>query len=246
MMFHSGRTDCKGRRTTPTGCIGGILTADLDGCVLMANDAAHRMLEVEEPMLTGRSIYRYFPSLSNVSRRETNQHLFRTVMQSRGHREDGDTFLADICFSTYRTVSGTRFTAMILDASEELRSREESSLHQVLAGSRIAVSAVSHEVRNICGAIAVVHQNLARANLFPLNKDFEALENLVLALEKIAAVNLRPYSEQTSEVDLAAVLQGLKIVISPSLSDLDIACEWKLTPNLPLVWATSQTSSRSF
>jgi two-component system sensor kinase FixL len=55
-------------------------------------------------------------------------------MQSRGHREDGDTFLADICFSTYRTDSGSRLAAMILDASEELRTREESSLHQMLAG----------------------------------------------------------------------------------------------------------------
>ena len=214
-----------------------IITADSDGCVLMANDAAHRLLEVEEPMLLGRSIHRYFPSLSNVSQRETNHHLFRTVMQSRGHREGGDTFLADICFSTYRTISGSRFAAMILDASEELRTREESSLHQMLAGSRIAVGAVSHEVRNICGAIAVVHQNLARANLFPLNKDFEALENLVLALEKIAAVDLRPYSEQTSEVDLNAVLEDLKIVILPSLNDLGIVCEWRLEPNLPRVWA---------
>lgn len=214
-----------------------IITADSDGCVLMANEAAHRMLQVKQPLLLGRSIHGYFPSLSNVSRRETNQHLFRTVMQSRGHREDGDAFLADICFSTYRTVSGSRFAAMILDTSEELRTREESSLHQMLAGSRIAVGAVSHEVRNICGAIAVVHRNLSRANLLFGNKDFEALENLVLALERIAAIDLRPYPEQTSEVDLSAVLDDLKIVIGPSLSEQNIACEWRLGSQLPLVWA---------
>lgn len=214
-----------------------IITADSDGCVLMANEAAHRLLQVEEPLLLGRSIQRYFPSLANLSGRETTQQLFRTVMQSRGHREDGDSFLADICFSTFRSVSGSRFAAMILDASEELRSREESSLHQMLAGSRIAVGAVSHEVRNICGAIAVVHQNLARTNAFLRNKDFDALENLVLALERIASVELRPYTEQTSEVDLNAVLDDLKIVISPTLSEHDISCEWKVDSQLPLVWA---------
>lgn len=214
-----------------------IITADSYGCVLMANEAAHRMLDLQEPTLLGRSIQRYFPSLSNISGREIQQHLFRTVMQSRGHRESGEAFLADICFSTYPTHSGPRFAAMILDASEELRTREESSLHQMLAGSRIAVSAVSHEVRNICGAITAVHQNLSRTNAFPGNKDFDALENLVSALERVAAIDLRPYPEQTSEVDVAAVLDDLKIVISPSLSEFDITCQWSIDPNLPLVWA---------
>ncbi len=44
-----------------------IITADSDGCVLMANEAAHRMLALEPATLPGRSIHRYFPSLSNVS-----------------------------------------------------------------------------------------------------------------------------------------------------------------------------------
>jgi two-component system sensor kinase FixL len=79
-----------------------IITADAGGRVLMANEAAHRMLLLESAALPGRSIHRYFPSLSNVLRRDTNQQLFRTVMQSRGQREDGEVFLADVCFSTYR------------------------------------------------------------------------------------------------------------------------------------------------
>jgi PAS domain S-box-containing protein len=214
-----------------------IITTDSDGSVLMANEAAHRMLGVKGRALLGRSIHRYFPALSNISGRETSQHLFRTVMQSRGQRDDGEGFLAEICFSTYRTDSGPRLAAMILDSSEEFRTREESSLHQMLAGSRIAVGAVSHEVRNVCGAIAVVHRNLSRDPRLALDQDFEALGNLVLALERIAAVDLRPYPEQALEVDLLAVLDDLRIVISPSLNDKGIRCTWDLDPELPLVWA---------
>jgi PAS domain S-box-containing protein len=217
-----------------------IITADSEGSVLMANEAAHRMLGVAVPSLLGRSIHRYFPSLSKVSGRETSQHLFRTVMQSRGQRSDGEGFLAEICFSTYVTDSGPRLAAMILDSSEEFRTREESSLHQMLAGSRIAVSAISHEIRNVCGAIAVVHRNLSRNHRLALDKedkDFEALGNLVVALERIAGVDLRPYPEQASEVDLLAVLDDLRIVIAPSLEDKGIACVWELDPDLPLVWA---------
>jgi len=214
-----------------------IITANPDGTVLMANEAAHRMLGIKPPMLLGRSIHRYFPALSNISGRETSQRLFRTVMQSRGQRDDGEGFLAEICFSTYQTDSGSRLAAMILDSSEEFRTREEASLHQMLAGSRIAVGAVSHEIRNVCGAIAVVHRNLSRNHRLALDKDFEALGNLVLALERIAAVDLRPYPDQAMEVDLLAVLDDLRIVIAPSLEDKGIACSWELDPELPLVWA---------
>ena len=214
-----------------------IITADPDGCVLMANEAAHRMLMLESASLPGRSIHRYFPSLANISRRDTNQQLFRAVMQSHGQREDGEVFLADICFSTYRTAAGSRLAAMILDASEELRTREEASLHQMLAGSRIAVGAVSHEIRNVCGAIAVVHQNLSRSNVLTSSKDFEALGNLVLALERIAGIDLRQSSDQAAKVDLTAVLDDLRIVIAPSLREEFIDCTWNLEGDLPLVWA---------
>jgi len=214
-----------------------ILTTDADGTVVMANEAAHRMLGVKLPALLRRSIHRYFPSLANLSNRQTSQPLFRTVMQSRGQREDGEGFLAEICFSTYDTGSGMRLAAMILDSSEEFRTREESSLHQMLAGSRIAVGAVSHEIRNVCGAIALVHRNLSRNQLLAEDKDFEALGNLAAALERIAGVDVRPYPDQATEVDLLAVLDDLRIVIAPSLEDHGIQCAWKLDPQLPPVWA---------
>lgn len=214
-----------------------IVTADADGCVIMANEAAHRMLGLESGTLPGRSIHRYFPSLSNVSRCDRDQHLFRAVMQSRAFRENNEVFLADICFSTYRIDSGSRLAAMILDASEELRSREEASLHQMMVGSRLAVGAVSHEIRNVCGAIAVVHQNLSRNQLLQQNKDFEALGNLIFALQQIAAINLLQPTNRATEVDLNSVLDDLRIVISPSLSDEDIECVWTLERELPLVWA---------
>ena len=45
----------------------------------------------------------------------------------------------------------------------------------MLASSRIMMAAVSHEVRNVCGAIALVHENLARSGKLKENKDFETL-----------------------------------------------------------------------
>ena len=214
-----------------------ILTADADGRVLTANEAAHRLLGVPPAELPGRVIHRHLPALANISIQDSSQQLLRTVMQARGQREDGETFLADICFSTYRTNAGTRLTAMVLDASEDLRTREVSGLHQLLAGSRIAVGAVSHEIRNVCGAIAVVHQNLERDGLLAGNKDFEALGKLAVALERIASVNLRQAATEAAEVDLTILLDELKIVVAPSLQEGDIDAQWNVEANLPLVWA---------
>jgi two-component system sensor kinase FixL len=167
-------------------------------------------------------------------------------MQSRAQREDGEVFLAEICFSTYRTNSGSRLAAMILDSSEDLRSREEASLHQMLTGSRIAVGAVSHEIRNVCGAIAVVHQNLSRTESLDHSKDFEALGSLVRALERIASVDLRHSAGQATEVDLNSTLDDLRIVIAPALREENVNATWETEAGLPLVWADRTTLMQVF
>lgn len=214
-----------------------IFTADVQGNVLMANEAAHRMLSIASGKLPGKSIHHYLPSLRNVPGSSTPPQFFRSVMQARGRRDDGETFLADISFSTYQTNAGTRLAAMVLDTSEELRTHEVSGLHQLLAGSRIAIGAVSHEIRNISGAISAVHHNLAREGVLAADRDFEALGNLISALERIANFSLQQSNDQAGEVDLGALLDELKIVISPMLEECDITAEWTTDSSLPLVWA---------
>lgn len=61
--------------------------------------------------------------------------------------------------------------------------------------------------------------------------------NLVLALERIADVDLRQSTDHTTEVDLGAVLDDLRIVITPSLREENIASTWSVQPDLPPVWA---------
>jgi PAS domain S-box-containing protein len=223
-----------------------ILTADSDGRVLLANDAAHRLLGVEPGTLPGRSIGVYIPALVNVPGPDLHRGSFRTVMQCRGRREDGEVFLADVWFSTYRTSAGARLAAMIVDTSEELRTREEVGLHQLLTGSRILVGAVSHEIRNVCGAIAVVHANLARGGALAGNQDFEALGTLIRGLEKIAAMELRQTANQATAVDLSSLMDELRIIMEPSLRENGIAVHWEIGDDLPPVWADRQSLMQVF
>jgi two-component system sensor kinase FixL len=223
-----------------------IFTADADGSILIANDAAHRLLLVERDKLRGERISRYLPSLANVPPLRNGQLSFRTVMQCRGQRQDGEAFIAEVWFSTYQTSAGPRLAAMVVDTSQDLRDREEANLDQLLAGSRILAGAVSHEVRNVCGAIAIVHANLVRTGSFEKNKDFEALGTLVLALERIASLDLRETTEQPTRLDLHSFFEELKIVVSPGLREKNIEECWASTVDLPTVWADRQSLLQVF
>jgi len=223
-----------------------IVTADAQGRVLMANEATQRMLGVPLGDLAGRSIYRYLPALTNISMHDSAQKHLCAVMQARGQREDGEAFLADICFSTYQTSAGTRLAAMVLDGSDDLRAHEESGLHQLLEGSRIAVGALSHEIRNICSAIGAVHQNLKRSHALEASKDFEALGSLVGTLESIANLKLGRSTSDAGEVDLSVLLDELKIVVTPQLDEAEIEADWNVEAGLPLVWASRSSLMQVF
>lgn len=214
-----------------------IITANAAGEILMANQAAQRMLAAVPGSLPGQTIYHYLPSLRFVPAPETSHELYRAVMQAHGHRENGETFLADICFSTYQTDAGSRLAAMVLDSSEEFRTHEVAGLQQLMTASRVAMGAVSHEIRNICSAISVVLQSLRRNDSVNRNRDFETLMNLIAALERIASINLERTTDEASEVDLTALLEELGIVIVPMLEEHEITGQWQIEQNLPLVWA---------
>jgi two-component system sensor kinase FixL len=216
-----------------------ILTMTASGEILLANPAAHRLFGVPEGTLPGKRIARYVPALGSVPSIDDTSTIFRTEMQTRGQRENGEVFLADVFFSTYTTAAGPRLAALLADASEQLREREESSLQQLLAGSRILVAAVSHEVRNVCGAIGVMHENLARSGALAGNQDFEALGSLVETLAKIASLELKQStsSAEPGYIDLREVLTDLRIVLEPHCEETEIALGWNIPEDLPLVQA---------
>ncbi len=224
-----------------------ILTANSEGVILLANDAAHRLFEEKPGALPGRFIHAYLPSLAHVPLRDDDGRRFlRTAMECQGRKADGAVFQADVWFSTYSTSAGARLSAMATDRSEDLRMREEINLQQLLTGSRILIAAVSHEVRNVCGAIAMVHENLTRSGRLAGDKDFETLGTLVLALERIAAMDLRQTASQAAGLDIAQLLDELRIVIDPALRDAGVSAQWLIDPNLPPVWADRHSLMQVF
>jgi len=216
-----------------------VLTMTAEGEILLGNPAAHRLLGVSEGLLCGRKIARFIPALGSIPSIDETAKIFRTEMQTRGQKESGEVFLADTFFSTYNTPAGPRLSALLVDTSEHLREREETSLQQLLAGSRIMVAAVSHEVRNVCGAIGMMHENLARKGSLQGDQDFEALGSLVETLSKIASLELKQSvgAFEAGSVDLNEVLTDLRIVLEPICEESEIQLHWDVPDNLPPVKA---------
>ena len=224
-----------------------IFTLDGNGRVLLANEAAHRLLRVEKGTLQGQSIARFLPALASVPPSLTETPTFRTDMECRGRRQDDEVFLAHVWFSTYQTKSGPRLAAVVFDSSEQLRDRAEFNMQQILTGSKVLVGALCHEIRNVCGAIGVVHSQLGRDEQLARNEDFRALGTLVQGLEKMAGLELRQTTQSVAEsIDVRSVLDELRIVIEPSFHESEMSTRWDLAGSLPRVWADREALLQAF
>src|ERR1700677_112291 len=214
-----------------------IVTIDSAGNVLLANEAAQHLFAPEGKPLQGQEINSYLPALQTVLKTQQTR-VFRTTLQCTGKRTDGEVFLAGVWFSTYGTISGPRLAAIIVDLSEDLRNREALSLDYLLKNTRILMSAVAHEIRNLCGAVLVVHKNLSRVKELESNEDFKALANLVQSLQRVSALELGSATSQNGEVvELTSVLDEFRILIETAYHESNIEMQWEVQDSLPLVWA---------
>ena len=224
-----------------------ILTMTDEGQILLSNAAAHRLFRAPEGTLPGRNIVRYVPMLARVPSRRTGAvsatrdgatTTVKSAMQCRGERETGEGFWADVFFATYQTAAGPRMAAVIIDISEAVRERELTGLDQLLAGSRILVGAMFHEVRNVCSAMAINFETLTRSPQLAGNKNAEALGALIGTLSQLAATEAKSAKESdAAAVDVADVINDLRLVLDSYAEEAGIAMRWDVPVGLQPVWA---------
>jgi two-component system sensor kinase FixL len=108
-----------------------ILSLNQTGTVIQANEAASRLLGQEQGALLGKNIGEYIPALARVPS-DQSAPVFRTTMECSGHRPNGETFLANVCFSTYAFSGEPRLTAVITETEPSVSdvpvSQVESSI----------------------------------------------------------------------------------------------------------------------
>jgi two-component system sensor kinase FixL len=214
-----------------------IVTIDTSGQIMLANEAAHRLLGSETQPLSGQAIARYVPSLQTIIQTHASR-VFRTTLQCRSQRQSGETFLVGVWFSTYTTLKGPRLAAIMVDLSEDLRNREDLSFEHLLRSTRVLMSAVAHEIRNLCSAALVIHKNLSHLEGLRQNEDFKALSTVFQSLERVLALELQPSPlSSASAVELTSVFDEIRVLVEAAYGETQIEIVWKLPETLPLVRA---------
>jgi signal transduction histidine kinase len=136
------------------------------------------------------------------------------------------------------TASGQQLAAIVVDLSEDRRNWEELSFDHLLKSTRILMSGLAHEIRNLCGAALVIHRNLRRVSGLEENEDFRALGTLIQGLEKISELELKPAPESSgAAVHLPEVLDELRVLIEAMCLEGNVELRWHTDSNVPLVWA---------
>ncbi len=95
-----------------------IVTIDDRGFIELANRAAIELMAPRDGQVIGYPIAAFLPELHHALRWE-DRPQFRTSMQCRGHRGNGETFLAEVWFSSYKDGAKPRLAAIIADVTEE-------------------------------------------------------------------------------------------------------------------------------
>lgn len=95
-----------------------IVTIDQRGFIELANRAAAELMAPHNGELIGQPIAAFLPELHHALRRDEGPQ-FRTSMQCRGRRGNGESFLAEVWFSTYKEGTAPKLAAIVADVSEE-------------------------------------------------------------------------------------------------------------------------------
>jgi len=95
-----------------------IVTVNERGFIELANHAAAELMAPRDGELIGNPIAAFLPELHHALRWEEAPQ-FRATMQCRGHRGNGESFTADVWFSTYKEGPTPKLAAIIADVTED-------------------------------------------------------------------------------------------------------------------------------
>jgi len=95
-----------------------IVILDQRGAIELANRAAVELMVPSEMNLMGQPIATFLPELQYALRSDSEAQL-RASMQCQVHRGNGETFVAEVWFSTYKENGASKLAAIIADVTEE-------------------------------------------------------------------------------------------------------------------------------
>ena len=223
-----------------------ILSADGDGRILLANEAAHRLFGTSADTFKGTPIDRLLPAFATVPHLGDRNRGIRTLMQCKGHRADHSLFIADVWFSTYQTSLGPRISAMVVDSSEDFRDREEDAFSN---SSSDPASSSPHSPTRSATSAAPSPWSTRTSSAPPASPTTPTSRPSAPSSspsKRSPPWSFREASEFAASIPLGSFLEELRIVVEPTLLEADIAVHWDLPNTLPTVWADRHNLTQVF
>lgn len=123
-----------------------IVTVDERGFVELANRAANDLMNPRDGNLAGNPIAAFLPELHHALRLEEAPQ-FRTSMQCQGHRGNGETFMAEVWFSTYIEGKAHKLAAIIAPLEEQGAGADGH--HRIILGAQLGRIALNEREMDV-------------------------------------------------------------------------------------------------
>jgi PAS domain S-box-containing protein len=136
-----------------------IVTVDEHGRIELANHSAIGLLAPRDGHLLDDPITAFLPELHHAIRWEEAPQ-FRASLQCLGHRDNGESFTANVWFSTYKEGLTPKLAAIIAEVTEE-----EPASSAAATGSSSALSQYSQLGDRESGVLRMVVQGLANKEI---------------------------------------------------------------------------------
>jgi two-component system sensor kinase FixL len=213
----------------------GVLVLNPHGSLLVANHTAKQLLALPESSNQNAAlgeIKSYIPALVNFLDLPPVDGGGSVVVELPAWRSTGDQFLARFwiarCITGPEPITAVAFT----DISEQVRDAELAGLDNLIAGSRIVLGAVSHEIRNLAAAIGVEARNIGRSGAAGAGP----LLTLAAGLEQLAASQLQTVRPRfDARADVVRVVNEAAVITAPEF--LDCGSGLRIEPHAQDLWA---------
>jgi two-component system, LuxR family, sensor kinase FixL len=219
--------------TTPLA----VITVQTDGRALIVNRSAIKILGLKTDALDGDTLAERLPELKRRLQKagqSSGSQFFHMVAT----RSDGAHLYCRAWLSKHRTTSGSAFTCVFSDESEELRERQTEALEWLTTASDLVIAAAMHEVRNLTSAAVMTCEGMLHREHFRDNSEIRIVADLMRAVQKLSSKGLKSFAyaaTPSSTVSLDSILQDIQVVIEPACRRLNIELVWDLLPVLPPV-----------
>lgn len=204
--------------------VAGVVFADQAGKIVFANESAHKLLGAESKSLAGRQLGTFFPPMAGVLGIPRETSSFRSAVECRAWRADGQVFLSHLIFSTFPTDTGPELAVIFNDAQTWF---EEGDVQARLSPKLVSAVVDAHEIRNLCWAAASIAGALAKDPYLEHDERFQVLQNSIDALSKVCNFEVRPTSTPASQLncDLEVVLSRFSALIENPLARAGVELE---------------------